>query len=65
MPRSSSSATFYGNGVYCKEGEDKITPEVACYIVYEEKDAKDFASTKHKGLPEKKVAKEAKDFSQR
>ena len=27
--------------------------------------SKDFASTKHKGLPEKKVAKEAKDFSQR
>ena len=29
------------------------------------KDAKDFASTKHKKLPEKKVAKEAADFSQR
>jgi hypothetical protein len=28
-------------------------------------DAKDFASTKHKKLPEKKVAKEATDFSQR
>ena len=28
-------------------------------------DVKKFASTKHKGLPEKKVAKEAKDFSQR
>ena len=28
-------------------------------------DVKKFASTKHKGLPEKKVAKEAQDFSQR
>jgi len=28
-------------------------------------DVKKMASTKHKGLPEKKVAKEAKDFSQR
>ena len=29
------------------------------------KDVKDFASTKHKGLPEKKVSKEEKDFSQK
>ena len=28
-------------------------------------DVKDFASTKHKGLPDKKVKKEEKDFSQR
>ena len=42
------------------------SPEVAQAAASMKKsDAKDFASTKHKKLPEKKVAKEAADFSQR
>jgi len=42
------------------------SPEVAQAAASMKKsDAKDFASTKHKKLPEKKVAKEATDFSQR
>ena len=42
------------------------SPEVAKAAASMKKsDAKDFASTKHKKLPEKKVAKEAADFSQR
>jgi len=43
-----------------KEGEKKASsPEVARVAAsIKKKDAKDFASTKHKGLPEKKVAKE-------
>jgi hypothetical protein len=44
-----------------KEGEKKVTsPEVARVAAsIKKKDAKDFASTKHKGLPEKKVKKES------
>ena len=43
-----------------KTGEKKASsPEVARVAAsIKKKDAKDFASTKHKGLPEKKVAKE-------
>ena len=43
-----------------KTGEKKATsPEVSRVAAsIKKKDAKDFASTKHKGLPEKKVAKE-------
>jgi hypothetical protein len=43
-----------------KTGEKKTTsPEVSRVAAsIKKKDAKDFASTKHKGLPEKKVAKE-------
>ena len=42
------------------------TPETAKAAADMKKsDVKDFASTKHKKLPEKKVAKEATDFSQR
>ena len=42
------------------------TPETAKAAADMKKsDVKDFASTKHKKLPEKKVAKEAADFSQR
>ena len=44
-----------------KEGEKKApSPEVARVAAsIKKKDAKDFASTKHKGLPEKKVKKES------
>jgi len=44
-----------------KTGEKKTTsPEVSRVAAsIKKKDAKDFASTKHKGLPEKKVAKES------
>ena len=44
-----------------KEGEKKATsPEVSRVAAsIKKKDAKDFASTKHKGLPEKKVKKES------
>ena len=44
-----------------KEGEKKVTsPEVARVAAsIKKKDAKDFASTKHTGLPEKKVKKES------
>ena len=42
------------------------SPEVAQVASSMSKsDVKKFAKTKHKGLPEKKVAKEAKDYSQR
>ena len=42
------------------------TPETAKAAADMKKsDVKDFASTKHKGLPDKKVKKEEKDFSQR
>jgi len=44
-----------------KKGEKKAaSPEVARVAAsIKKKDAKDFASTKHKGLPEKKVKKES------
>jgi hypothetical protein len=44
-----------------KTGEKKTTsPEVSRVAAsIKKKDAKDFASTKHKGLPEKKVKKES------
>ena len=42
------------------------TPETAkAAATMKKKDVKDFASTKHKKLPEKKVAKEEKTFSQK
>ena len=58
---------FMGMVYAAKKGKIKSpSPEVAqAASSMKQKDAKDFASTKHKGLPEKKVAKEAKDFSER
>ena len=53
--------------IWFDQNHDTIpSPEVAQAAASMKKsDAKDFASTKHKKLPEKKVAKEATDFSQR
>lgn len=68
MPAVSKAQQRFMGMVYAaKKGKIKSpSPEVAqAASSMKQKDAKDFASTKHKGLPEKKVAKEAKDFSQR
>ena len=64
---SKAQQRFLGMVYAAKKGKIKSpSPEVAqAASSMKKKDAKDFASTKHKGLPEKKVAKEAKDFSQR
>ena len=68
MPAVSKAQQRFMGMVYAaKKGKIKSpSPEVAqAASSMKQKDAKDFASTKHKGLPEKKVAKEAKDFSER
>ena len=69
MPAVSDNAQqrFMGMVYAAKKGKNKISFSRGCSSAssMKQKDAKDFASTKHKGLPEKKVAKEAKDFSQR
>ena len=68
MPSVSKAQQRFMGMVYAvKKGEMSApSSEVAdAAASMKKKDAKDFASTKHKGLPEKKVAKEAKDFSQR
>ena len=68
MPAVSKAQQRFMGMVYAtKKGEmTNPSPEVAkAAASIKKKDAKDFASTKHKKLPEKKVAKEAKDFSQR
>tara|TARA_B100001059_G_scaffold235800_1_gene282871 strand:- start:766 stop:1269 length:504 start_codon:yes stop_codon:yes gene_type:complete len=68
MPAVSKAQQRFMGMVYAtKKGEmTNPSPEVAKAAASIKKtDAKDFASTKHKKLPEKKVAKEAKDFSQR
>ena len=68
MPAVSKAQQRFMGMVYAvKKGEMSApSSEVAdAAASMKKKDAKDFASTKHKGLPEKKVAKEAKDFSQR
>ena len=58
---------FFGIVRAIQKGEmAPTTPETAKAAADMKKsDVKDFASTKHKKLPEKKVAKEAADFSQR
>ena len=58
---------FFGIVRAIQKGEmAPTTPETAKAVADMKKsDVKDFASTKHKKLPEKKVAKEAADFSQR
>jgi len=68
MPAVSKAQQRFMGMVYAAKKGDmpNPSPEVAkAAESMKKKDAKDFASTKHKGLPEKKVAKEAKDFSQR
>lgn len=61
MPAVSKAQQRFMGMVYAaKKGKIKSpSPEVAqAASSMKQKDAKDFASTKHKGLPEKKVAKE-------
>ena len=64
---SQKQQKFFGIVRAIQKGEmAPTTPETAKAAAdMKKKDVKDFASTKHKGLPEKKVAKEATDFSQR
>jgi len=68
MPAVSKAQQRFMGMVYATKKGDMTnpSPEVAQAAASTKKsDAKDFASTKHKKLPEKKVAKEAADFSQR
>ena len=61
MPSVSKAQQRFMGMVYATKKGDmpNPSPEVAAAAVsMKKKDAKDFASTKHKGLPEKKVAKE-------
>ena len=64
---SKKQQRFFGIVRAIQKGEmAPTTPETAKAAANMKKsDVKDFASTKHKKLPEKKVAKEAADFSQR
>ena len=64
---SKKQQRFFGIVRAIQKGEmAPTTPETAKAAADMKKsDVKDFASTKHKKLPEKKVAKEATDFSQR
>ena len=64
---SQKQQKFFGIVRAIQKGEmAPTTPETAkVAATMKKKDVKDFASTKHKGLPEKKVKKEEKDFSQR
>ena len=68
MPAVSRAQQRFMGMVYATKKGDMTnpSPEVAkAAASMKRSDAKDFASTKHKKLPEKKVAKEAADFSQR
>ena len=64
---SKKQQRFFGIVRAIQKGEmAPTTPETAkASADMKKKDVKDFASTKHKGLPEKKVSKEEKDFSQK
>ena len=64
---SKKQQRFFGIVRAIQKGEmAPTTPETAKAAADMKKsDVKDFASTKHKKLPEKKVSKEAADFSQR
>ena len=64
---SKKQQRFFGIVRAIQKGEmAPTTPETAKAAADMKKsDVKDFASTKHKKLPEKKVAKEATDFDQR
>ena len=68
MPATSKAQQrFFGMVRATQKGEmENPSPEVAKVAATAKRaDVKKFASTKHDKLPEKKVAKEAKDFSQR
>ena len=64
---SKAQQKFFGIVRAIQKGEmAPTTPETAKAAAdMKKKDVKDFASTKHKKLPEKQVAKEETDFSQR
>lgn len=64
---SQKQQKFFGIVRAIQKGEmAPTTPETAKAAAdMKKKDVKDFASTKHKKLPEKKVAKEEKTFSQK
>ena len=61
MPaKSKSQQRFFGMVRAAQKGEGASSPEVAKVAdEISDKDAKKFAKTKHKGLPEKKVEKES------
>ena len=71
--KSKAQQRFFGMVRAAQKGEGSASPEVAKVAgEISKKDAKDFASTKHKGLPEKKKPKEEvneegsyKDFTKR
>ena len=57
--KSKAQQRFFGMVRAAQKGEGSASPEVAKVAgEIRKKDAKDFASTKHKGLPEKKKPKE-------
>jgi len=61
---SKKQQRFFGMVRAAQKGEGSSSPEVAKVASeISKKDAKDFASTKHKGLPEKKKVEESKKFS--
>ena len=64
---SKKQQRFFGIVRAIQKGEmAPTTPETAKAAAdMKKKDVKDFASTKHKGLPEKKVSKEEKDYNQK
>ena len=64
---SRAQQKFFGIVRAIQKGEmAPTTPETAkAASDMKKKDVKDFASTKHKGLPDKKVAKEEKTFAQK
>ena len=64
---SKKQQRFFGIVRAIQKGEmAPTTPETAKAAAdMKKKDVKDFASTKHKGLPEKKVSKEEKDYDQK
>ena len=64
--KSKAQQRFFGMVRAAQKGEGAASPEVAKVAgEISKKDAKDFAKTKHKGLPEKKVNKEEASYSQR
>ena len=65
MPaKSKKQQRFMGMVHACQKGEKCASPEVAKVAgSIKKKDAEDFASTKHKGLPEK-VKKKTKESHQ-
>ena len=67
--KSKAQQRFMGAVLHAKRTGESSTPEVAKAAgSMKTKDVKDFASTKHKGLPEKKTVDEEasyKDFTKR